>query len=127
MAAAIVPPGPGGAGANPLQAEHRRNIDRHTSTPLPTKLGSDPHKDFPTWRRELFQRAACIEGATEALADVVTVIAPMPVVAMGAPPVLTDAQYLQSRLRALMRLSIVPESPAARLVADLQYASGLEG
>ena len=112
------------AGAHELQ-RHQRSIHQACTTPLSVVLGDDPHADFEAWLRALCQRVDTFSGGLAALQDGASAV-PLPAApAMGDPPVLTNAQYVQQQLRALIRISIKPDSPAARLIEGYPHASGL--
>ena len=115
---------PQNAGANEL-LRHQRLINNACTTPLSVVLGDDPHADFEPWLRALYQRVDTFAGGLAALQDEASAVALPAAPAMGDPPVLTNAQYLQQQLRALLRISIKPDSPAARLIEGYPHASGL--
>ena len=76
-------------------------------------------KDFPRFYRAITVRANA-NGAGAALADSTTAVALAAAPGMGEAPDLSDAQYVQHSLRSLIRLSLDPEQPAAKLISGVR-------
>ena len=107
------------------QRRHQRTIHEACYTPISISLGADPRSNYDDWRKLLVQRASSFIGGQEALLDEAVVLNALAPAAMGEVPDMTPAQFIQVSLRALIRISIQPDSPATKLIETCQFANGV--